>query len=106
MPKITYIEFDGTSHTVEVKNGQTVMEGAVKNSVPGILAECGGACACATCQVYIEEAWRDVTGARTPIEEAMLEVAPNTAPNSRLSCQVRVSDEIDGLVVRMPESQH
>ena len=106
MAKITYIEFDGAAHTVEGKTGQTVMEAAVRNAVPGIVAECGGACNCATCQVYVEDAWLAVTGPRTPTEEAMLDYAPNTAPNSRLSCQIRVSDELDGLVVRMPESQH
>ena len=106
MPKITYIEFDGTEHVVEVKKGLSVMEGAIKNNVPGIDADCGGACACATCHVYVDEAWRGKTGEASAMEESMLDFADNVEPNSRLSCQIRVSDELDGLVVRMPESQH
>jgi len=106
MAKITYIEFDDTAHTVEVKNGLSVMEGAVKNNVPGIDADCGGACACATCHVYVDEAWRDKTGAASAMEESMLDFADEVKPESRLSCQIRVTDALDGLVVRMPESQH
>ena len=106
MAKITYIEFDGTEHVVDVKNGLSVMEGAVKNNIPGIDADCGGACACATCHVYVDEAWRDKTGTSSAMEESMLDFAENVEPNSRLSCQIKVTDELDGLVVRMPESQH
>ena len=106
MAKITYIEFDGTEHTVEVRNGLSVMEGAVKHNVPGIDADCGGACACATCHVYVDEAWREKTGSASAMEESMLDFAQNVQPNSRLSCQIRVSDALDGLVVRMPEDQH
>jgi ferredoxin, 2Fe-2S len=106
MPKITYIEFDGREHAVEVKPGLSVMEGAIKNNVPGIDADCGGACACATCHVYVEEAWREKTGTASAMEESMLDFAENVEPNSRLSCQIRVTDALDGLVVRMPESQH
>lgn len=106
MAKITYIEHDGSEHTVDVKSGHSVMEGAVKNSVPGIDADCGGACACATCHVYVDDAWLPRTGARTDMEVAMLEFAENVQPASRLSCQIKVSDSLDGLVVRMPESQH
>ena len=106
MAKITYIEHDGTEHVVDVKNGLTVMEGAVKNNIPGIDADCGGACACATCHVYVDEAFQDVTGRASAMEESMLDFADNVQPNSRLSCQIKVSDELDGLVVRMPESQH
>ena len=106
MPKITYIEFDGTEHTVEVKKGLSVMEGAVKNNIPGIDADCGGACACATCHVYVDEAWVEKTGERSAMEDSMLDFAENVAENSRLSCQIKVSDDLDGLVVRMPESQH
>jgi 2Fe-2S ferredoxin len=106
MPKITYIEFDGTEHTVEVRNGLTVMEGAIKNNVPGIDADCGGACACATCHVYVDEAWREKTGKASAMEESMLDFAQNVEPNSRLSCQIKVTDALDGLVVRMPEEQH
>lgn len=106
MPKITYIEFDGTEHTVEVRNGLTVMEGAIKNNVPGIDADCGGACACATCHVYVDEAWREKTGTASAMEESMLDFAQNVESNSRLSCQIKVTDQLDGLIVRMPEEQH
>ena len=106
MAKITYIEFDGTEHTVEVRNGLSVMEGAIKNRVPGIDADCGGACACATCHVYVDEAWREKTGSPSAMEESMLDFADNVEANSRLSCQIKVTDALDGLVVTMPESQH
>lgn len=106
MTKITYVEHDGTQHTVDVRNGLSVMEGAVKNSVPGIDADCGGACACATCHVYVDEAWADKTGAASAMEESMLDFAEGVQPNSRLSCQIKVVDDLDGLIVRMPASQH
>jgi 2Fe-2S ferredoxin len=106
MAKITYIEFNGTEHVVDVKNGLSVMEGAVKNNIPGIDADCGGACACATCHVYVDPAWIDKTGSQSAMEESMLDFAENVEDNSRLSCQIKVSDELDGLVVRMPQSQH
>ncbi len=106
MAKITYIEHDGTEHVLEVKTGLSVMEGAVRNNVPGIDADCGGACACATCHVYVDEAWIEKTGKASDMEESMLDFAEEVKPNSRLSCQIRVKDELDGLVVRMPESQH
>ena len=106
MAKITYIEFGGEEHTVEVRNGLSVMEGAVKNNVPGIDADCGGACACATCHVYVDEAWREKTGKPSAMEESMLDFAEDVEPNSRLSCQIRVTDALDGLIVRLPEDQH
>ena len=106
MPRITYIEFDGREHVVEVKSGLSVMEGAIRNNVPGIDADCGGACACATCHVYVDEAWTEKTGSASAMEESMLDFADAVEPNSRLSCQIRVTDELDGLVVRLPESQH
>jgi len=106
MAKITYIEHDGTEHVIDVKTGLTVMEGAVKNNIPGIDADCGGACACATCHVYVDEAWTAKTGAKSAMEESMLDFAEGVEPNSRLSCQIKVTDDLDGLVVRMPESQH
>jgi 2Fe-2S ferredoxin len=106
MPKITYIEFNGAAHAVEVKAGLSVMEGAVRNNVPGIDADCGGACACATCHVFVDPAWTGKAGMRSEIEESMLEFAEGVRPESRLSCQIRVSDALDGLVVRLPESQH
>ena len=105
MPRISYIEHNGTEHTVEVKPGFSVMEGAVKNGVPGIDADCGGACACATCHVYVDAAWRDKVGEPSSAEREMLEFAEERAENSRLSCRITVSDALDGLVVRMPEKQ-
>ena len=106
MAKITYIQFDGTETAVEIKPGLSVMEGAIKNNIPGIDADCGGACACATCHVYVDEAWRDKTGEPSAMEESMLDFADEVQPNSRLSCQIRVTDGLDGLVVRLPENQH
>src|SRR5690554_4834229 len=105
MPKITYIAFDGTQYDVDAPVGSTVMENAIKNMVPGIEAECGGACACATCHVYVEEEWMDVVGQPEAMEEDMLDFAYDVRPNSRLSCQIKVRDELDGLVVRVPEHQ-
>jgi 2Fe-2S ferredoxin len=106
MAKITYIEFSGAEHTIDVRNGFTVMEGAVKNNVPGIDADCGGACACATCHVYVDPAWVEKTGKASAMEESMLDFAENVTETSRLSCQIKVTDELEGLIVRMPESQH
>ena len=106
MPKITYIDHSGKERTVDVPAGWTVMEGAVKNRVPGIDADCGGACACATCHVYVDPEWLPKLPARQDMEEQMLDFAIELKPNSRLSCQIKVSDALDGLIVRMPESQH
>jgi ferredoxin, 2Fe-2S len=106
MAKITYIEHNGTVHEIEVKTGLSVMEGAVKNNIPGIDADCGGACACATCHVYVDPEWLDKTGKPAAMEESMLDFAEAVQENSRLSCQIKVTDELDGLVVRLPESQH
>ena len=105
MPTITFREFNGTSRSVEAENGSTVMETAIKNDVPGIEAECGGACACATCHVYVDEAFMPLVGDPQPMEEDMLDFAYDVRPNSRLSCQIRVRDELDGLVVTTPEKQ-
>jgi 2Fe-2S ferredoxin len=105
MAKITYIGADGTRYEVEAENGSTVMENAIRNGVPGIEAECGGACACATCHVYVDEEWRALTGAPEPMEEDMLDFAYELKPNSRLSCQIQVTDEMDGLVVTVPPRQ-
>ena len=105
MPKITYIEHNGTEHVIDVATGLTVMEGAVRNLVPGIDADCGGACACATCHVYVDPAWADKTGSREAMEDLMLDFAEEVQETSRLSCQIKVSDELDGLVVRMPQNQ-
>jgi 2Fe-2S ferredoxin len=105
MVKITFIDNAGTTRTVEGDVGATVMETAIKHGVPGIEAECGGACACSTCHVYIEEAWREKVGEPTPMEEDMLDFAFEVRPNSRLSCQIKVREELDGLAVRTPERQ-
>lgn len=106
MAKITYIEHNGKVHEIEVKTGLSVMEGAVKNNIPGIDADCGGACACATCHVYVDPEWLAKTGKPAAMEESMLDFAEAVQENSRLSCQIKVTDELDGLVVRLPESQH
>lgn len=103
--QITYIEHDGTAHTVPVQPGQSLMEAAVRNNVPGILAECGGACACATCHVYVDEAWRGKVGPANINEAPMLEFAIGADETSRLACQIRVTPDLDGLVVRMPVNQ-
>lgn len=105
MAKITYIEHDGTEHQVDVAEGLSVMEGAVRNLIPGIDADCGGACACATCHVYVDDAWREKTGTRSAMEESMLDFADDVEDNSRLSCQIKVTAELDGLIVRTPEYQ-
>jgi 2Fe-2S ferredoxin len=105
MARITYIGTDGTTYEVDAVNGSTVMENAIRNDVPGIVAECGGACACATCHVYVDDAWTEIVGPPEPMEEDMLDFASDVRPNSRLSCQIRVRDELDGLVVRVPERQ-
>ena len=106
MPTITYIDHNGTERPIEAKNGETVMETAIKNSVPGIDADCGGACACATCHVYVDEAYMEKVGQPEEMEQSMLDFAENVQANSRLSCQIQVSDELDGLRVTTPESQH
>ncbi len=105
MVKITYIEHNGTEHVVEAENGVSVMEAAVRNMVPGIDADCGGACACATCHVYVDDSWREATGKPEAMEESMLDFAAEPKENSRLSCQLKVSDALDGLIVRLPEFQ-
>jgi ferredoxin, 2Fe-2S len=106
MAKITYIDHDGTERVVEAQNGETVMEAAIKNSIPGIDADCGGACACATCHVYVDVSFMDKVGEQEEMEKSMLDFAENVQENSRLSCQITISDELDGLKVTTPESQH
>jgi 2Fe-2S ferredoxin len=105
MAKITYIDSGGTPRTVDGEVGATVMETAIRNGIPGIEAECGGACACSTCHVYVDEAWRAATGEPSPMEEDMLDFAYDVKPNSRLSCQMRIAADMDGLVVTTPERQ-
>jgi ferredoxin, 2Fe-2S len=105
MTKLTFIAFDGSRIEVDAVNGSTVMENAIRNQVPGIEAECGGACACATCHVYVDDAWTDAVGKPAAMEEDMLDFAFDVRPNSRLSCQIKVKDELNGLVVSIPERQ-
>ena len=105
MAKITYIEHSGKSHTIEVQNGLTVMEGAIQNNVPGIDADCGGSMACATCHVYVKEEWFNKLPKKEDGEEDMLDMAFEPKKNSRLSCQLMVSEQLDGLVVDLPEKQ-
>ena len=105
MTKITYIQEDGSEQTIDANNGSTVMETAVDNDVDGIVAECGGACSCATCHVYVDPEWLAKTGEVDSMEDGMLDCVLERKPNSRLSCQIQVSDEIDGLVVRIPADQ-
>jgi 2Fe-2S ferredoxin len=105
MVKITYVDADGNARSVQAEEGSTVMESALRNDIPGIEAECGGACACATCHVYVAEEWRQATGEPQPMEEDMLDFASDVRPNSRLSCQIRVRADLDGLVVHTPVRQ-
>jgi 2Fe-2S ferredoxin len=105
MPKITYIEHDGTVHEVDAEVGSTVMEAALKGGVTGIVAECGGACTCATCLVHVDQAWAAKTGERTEEEEGQLDFAFDVQPTSRLSCQIKVTEALDGLIVRTPAYQ-
>lgn len=105
MAKITYIEFDGTRHAIEVAPGLSIMQGAISNNVHGIIAECGGACSCATCHVYVDDAWLNKLGEPSELEQAMLEAVCDLQSNSRLACQLQVTEELDGLVLRMPARQ-
>lgn len=106
MAKITYVEFGGKEHTIEVGDGLTLMEAAVKNSVPGIDGDCGGACACATCMIYVPDEWRARLPASENMEETMLEFCERREENSRLACQIKAAPALDGMRVDMPESQH
>tara|TARA_B100001057_G_C22543454_1_gene830565 strand:- start:418 stop:738 length:321 start_codon:yes stop_codon:yes gene_type:complete len=105
MPKINYIDHKGNTQTVNVDNGLTVMEGAIQNNIPGIDADCGGSMACATCHVYVQESWLDKLSSAEEAEKDMIDMAYEPKKNSRLSCQIIVSDEIDGLTVTTPEKQ-
>lgn len=105
MAKITFIDQGGTKREVEAKAGQSIMEVAVANMIPGIDADCGGACACATCHVYVDDAWAGKLKQKDDMEESMLDFAEDVREHSRLSCQILVTDEIDGIVVTTPESQ-
>lgn len=105
MPKIIFVNADGSRHEVDAPVGSTVMENAVKTMIPGIEAECGGACACATCHVYVDDAWADKVGSPQPMEEDMLDFAYDLRATSRLSCQIKMTDELDGIVIHVPERQ-
>ncbi len=105
MPKIIFIEYDGTVHDVEAEPGETVMEAAMRGSIASIVAECGGSCTCATCHVYVDEAWLAKSGERSLEEDEQLDNAYDVRANSRLSCQIKMSDELDGITVRTPSYQ-
>jgi len=105
MPSIIFRDHRGHETKVEAENGSTVMEAAIRNAIPGIVAECGGACACATCHVYVDEAFMAVVGEPEPMEEDMLDFAFDVRESSRLSCQIKLTPELDGLVVRVPAKQ-
>lgn len=106
MPVITFIESDSTKHEVDIEIGRSLMEGATQAGIDGIVAECGGSCSCATCHCYIGEEWMEKVGQAEPLEADMLEMAVDPGPNSRLSCQVKVTEDLQGLTVRVPESQY
>jgi ferredoxin, 2Fe-2S len=106
MAKIHYVAHNGTDRPIDVPEGESVMRGAVVNAVPGIDADCGGQCACATCHVYVDEAWVSKVGDPSEMETSMLGFVDGAQPNSRLSCQIKVTPELDGLVVNLPEAQH
>jgi ferredoxin, 2Fe-2S len=105
VPSVTYIESSGAEHRVDANDGQSLMEAAVGNLVPGIVGDCGGACACATCHVYVDPEWLERVGSINAVEEAMLDVVIDRQPNSRLACQLKATAALDGIVVRVPDSQ-
>ena len=105
MPKVSYIALDGARHEVEVENGYTVMEGAINNNIDGIVAECGGACACATCHSYIDESWLDKLPPMDDMEDSMLDAAYERTDNSRLTCQIEMNDVLNGLVVQVADNE-
>jgi 2Fe-2S ferredoxin len=106
MPVITYIEHNGARHSLTLKSGVSLMQGAISNNIPGIDADCGGACACATCHIIVDAAWVDRLGERNAMEASMLEFAEGVRETSRLACQITVAEALDGLVVHLPEAQH
>ena len=105
MPKVVYITGDGERHEVEVENGYSVMEGAINNNIDGIVAECGGACACATCHAYIDDAWLGKLAEMDDMEDSMLDAAYERKDNSRLTCQIEMSDDLDGLIVHIADNE-
>ena len=104
MPRITYVDVDGTRYDCEIASGLSLMEGAINNGVPGILAICGGSCACSTCHAYIDDAWAERVGGPNDIEDATLDLANDRRPTSRLTCQVQIDDALDGLVVHVAKN--
>jgi 2Fe-2S ferredoxin len=106
MSRVTFIEANGTEHPVDISEGISLMEAAVQNNVPGIDGDCGGNCACATCHVYVDPAWREAAGTQNEMEAAMLDFAENVQEGSRLACQLFAGGKLDGIILRMPESQH
>ena len=106
MPKIKFIQFDGTETVVDAPEGTTVKDAAIDNLVPGIDADCGGECSCATCHVIVDASWMDAVGGPSEQEESMLDLNPDREENSRLSCQIKVTESLDGLVVQLPEFQY
>lgn len=106
MPKVTYISPDGSRHDVDVNNGYSIMEGAISNNIDGIVAECGGACACATCHSYIDEAWLGKIPPMDDMEDSMLDAAFERKNNSRLTCQIEMSDDLDGIVVHVGDNEY
>ena len=105
MPTITVVEFNGQDHTIEIQSGRTLMENVVEHGVPGIDADCGGACACGTCHCFVADGWKAIAGQADPIEDSMLGMCPDRSDSSRLSCQIQVSDAMEGMVIRLPEFQ-
>ena len=105
MPRITLIEYRGTCHTIDAEPGKSLMQNAIDNAVPGIDADCGGACACGTCHVFVDSSWLQPLGEADVMEEAMLDMQPDRSEVSRLSCQIEVTETLDGMVVRLPEYQ-
>lgn len=105
MAKITYVEFGGNERVLDITSGRSVMQGAIENNVRGIIAECGGACSCATCHVYVDDAWIERLDKKTQSEEMLLDAVCDLQPNSRLSCQINVNEQLNGLVVRLPPKQ-
>ena len=106
MANITFVEASGQSTTLNLPDGWSLMQGATANGVEGIIGECGGSCACATCHVYVDSAWMNKVGERGAMEESMLDFADTVGPTSRLACQIKMTNALDGLVVRLPKAQH
>ncbi|SDN13782.1 2Fe-2S iron-sulfur cluster-binding protein [Afipia sp. GAS231] len=106
MPKITFVEYTGTEREIDLPSGLSVMQGAIDHQITGIDADCGGECACATCHVYVDPRWLERVGPQGAQEAALLDFAALAQPNSRLSCQIKMNDQLDGLVVSLPEAQH